>query len=386
MGVLNGVKVLELAAIGPVPFCGMLLADMGADVIRVDRIEPADLGVPIPTRFDVLNRGKRSVAVDLKQPAGAMAVRQLAARADVLLEGFRPGVTEKLGLGPIELLAANPRLVYGRMTGWGQAGPLAQKAGHDLNYIALSGVLHCIGRAGGVPTPPLNLVGDFGGGALYLAVGVLGALLHARQSGQGQVVDAAMVDGAASLMAIFHCFRQMGEWSDTRGSNVLDSGAPYYDVYETSDGKWVSIGAIESRFYRQLLAVLELPETEAALQNQRSEWPRMRDIFRARFRTKSRDAWVEAFASADACFAPVLDLGEAVSHPHASARDAFVVANGVVQPAPAPRFTVTPSSVRGVPPAAGQHSESVLADWGFSTDDITALRREHVILQTKGVS
>ena len=378
MGPLAGVKVVELAGIGPAPFCGMLLGDLGADVLRIDRTGPSDLGLPVPRPYDLLNRNKRSVAIDLKSKDGVAAVLRLVEQADVLIEGFRPGVTEKLGLGPAECRARNKRLVYGRMTGWGQEGPLAAAAGHDLNYIALVGALHSIGRRGGPPTPPLNLVGDFGGGALYLAIGLVAALFEARGSGEGQVVDAAMVDGAASLMTMFYAFRQMGRWTDKRGDNVLDSGAPWYDVYETRDGKWVSIAAIEGKFYRELIERIGLAGETLPAQHDRERWDELRDRFRRVFLTKTRDEWCDILSGSDACFAPVLSLDEAASHPHAQARASFVAADGVTQPRPAPRFSRTPGELRRRPPERGADA-AALAEWGFSASEIARLKDAKVL-------
>ncbi|MDB5731723.1 MAG: carnitine dehydratase, partial [Variovorax sp.] len=307
-GPLDGVRVLELPAIGPAPFCGALLADLGADVVRIDRATAVDLGTPVPPHFDFYNRNKRSVALDLKSRAAVDAALQMVRHADILIEGFRPGVAERLGLGPAECLERNPRLVYGRMTGWGQDGPLAQAVGHDINYLALSGALHCIGEKDRPPVPPLNLAADLGGGAMYLAVGVLAALTEARRSGLGQVVDAAMVDGLANLMSAFSAFRQMGEWTDKRGENIVDGGAPFYGTYETRDGKYVAVGAIEARFYEALTAGMGLQVAQLPPQNDRSTWPRVRAQFADIFRTRTRDEWVAAMEGRDACFSPVLDL------------------------------------------------------------------------------
>lgn len=380
-GPLSGVRVLELPAIGPAPFCGALLADMGADVVRIDRATAIDLGTPVPPRFDFYNRNKRSVALDLKARPAVEAALQLARHADILIEGFRPGVAERLGLGPEPCLAANPRLVYGRMTGWGQQGPLAQEVGHDINYLALSGALHCIGEKGRPPVPPLNLAADLGGGAMYLAVGVLAALHEARRSGQGQVVDAAMVDGLANLMSAFSAFRQMGEWTSDRGENVVDGGAPYYGTYETRDGKYVAVGAIEERFYRALLAGMELDAAQLPAQNDRAHWPAMRERFAQVFRTRSRDEWIEAMRGRDACFSPVLDLDEAPAHAHMQSREVFTRFDGVRHASPAPRFARTPSALRRPAPASGQHGGEVLAEWGVSAADITALRESGAMRQ-----
>jgi alpha-methylacyl-CoA racemase len=361
-GPLSGFRVLELAAIGPAPFAGALLGDLGADVVRVDRPPVPGAAVEPPPRFDFYNRNKRSIAIDLKRPEGVATVLQMVARADVLLEGFRPGVTERLGLGPAACLAANPRLVYGRMTGWGQDGPLAREAGHDINYLALTGALHSIGSAE-QPMPPLNLVADLGGGAMYLAVGVLAAAMAARQSGSGQVVDAAMVDGVSHLMSAFQAFRQRGQWTDGRAENLVDGGAPYYGTYATRDGKFIAVGAMESQFYAALLRGLGLADAALPEQNDRSQWPALRERFGAIFRTRTRDDWVQAFTGQDACIAPVLNIDEAPLHPQMRARGTFTRFDDVLHPSPAPRFSRTPASLRRPAPAAGQHTAEVLADW-----------------------
>ncbi|MFD6372200.1 CoA transferase, partial [Streptomyces roseolus] len=324
----------------------MLLSDMGADIIRIDRPAGYDGGAPVDPRFNLLNRGRRSAGLDLKKREAVEAVLRLVRAADVLVEGFRPGVAEKLGLGPDDCLAVNPALVYGRMTGWGQEGPLAHDPGHDVNYVALTGVLHSIGPAGGPPTIPLNLAGDLGGGSLYLALGVLSALLESRGSGRGQVVDAAMVDGSASLMTLFYGLRAAGYWSDERGTNRLDSGAPWYDVYETADGRWLSIGSNEARFWRNTLRVLGLSEDEVPDQHDRSRWPEMRATLAGVVRTRTRDEWTELAAGQEVCFAPVLSMAEAPHHPHLRERGTFVEVAGVVQPAPAPRFSRTPGAIQ----------------------------------------
>lgn len=374
MGPLAGVKVIEIAGIGPGPFCAMLLSDMGAEVLRIDRTEDSDLGVKTDPRLALLNRGRRSVALNLKDSAGAEAVLRLVEQADALIEGFRPGVAERLGLGPEDCRARNPRLVYGRMTGWGQDGPLAHAAGHDINYIALSGALHAIGPRDGKPAVPLNLVGDFGGGALYLAFGVVCALLEARQSGQGQVVDAAMTDGAASLMTMFYGLKAAGLWRDSRGGNLLDGAAPFYDVYETADGKHVAIGAIEAKFYAELLEKSGLAGADLPHQMDVTRWPETKQRIADAIRTKTRDEWCAAMEGSDVCFAPVLGLDEAPAHPHNAARGTFVERDGVVQPAPAPRFSRTPGAIQSPPAAPGEHTDVALADWGFSVDEIAALK------------
>ncbi|TDC96325.1 CoA transferase [Saccharopolyspora aridisoli] len=359
-GPLAGVKVVELAGLGPAPFCAMLLADLGADVVRVDRpgAGAAD---------DLLNRGKRSVQVDLKHEQGPQAVLALAQEADVLLEGLRPGVTERLGVGPGQCWELNPRLVYGRMTGWGQEGPLAHTSGHDVGYVSLTGMLHLIGRRDGPPQVPANLLGDFGGGAMYLAVGVLAALLEARVSGRGQVVDAAIVDGTAHLGTMLWGFFGTGGWSTERGTNLLDTGAPYYDVYETSDGGHMSVGALEPKFYAELLDKLELtgkvPDRDDA-----TKWQKLREIFAETFKQRTRQEWTEVFDGSDACVAPVLSMAEAEQHPHMAARETLVRRDGRVQPAPAPRFSRTPNPAPGAIAAPGAHTEEVLRDWGLPQD------------------
>ena len=374
MGPLDGIRVIELAGIGPGPYCAMLLSDLGADVLRVDRasaVSGADAAEP---PLELLNRGRRSIGVDLKHPDGAGAVLSLVESADALIEGFRPGVAERLGIGPDECLARNPGLVYGRMTGWGQQGPLATTAGHDINYIAMSGVLHGIGPAGSKPIPPLNLVGDFGGGSMFLALGILGALVERHSSGEGQVVDAAMVDGSASLATMFHGMRAMGMWSDERGTNLLDTGAHFYDTYETADGKYVSVGAIEPQFYAELLDGLGLDPDDLPHQLDQAQWPAMKERFAAVFRRRNRDDWAELFAGSDACVAPVLSVEEAVSHAHNAARGTFVTEAGVTQPGPAPRLSRTPGAIQRPPAHPGQHTEEALRDWGFSADKIARLR------------
>jgi alpha-methylacyl-CoA racemase len=369
------VKVVEIAGIGPGPFCAMLLADMGADVLRVDRAQSVRGGSPDTPSLDIMNRGRRSIGVDLKQPEGVETVLRLVERADALLEGFRPGVAERLGIGPEECLARNPRLVYGRMTGWGQDGPYAPTAGHDINYIALAGALDPIGRAGEAPVAPLNLVGDFGGGGLMLAYGLVCGILESRASGQGQVVDAAMVDGAAVLTTFVHGLRAMGLWQDERGTNMLDTGAHFYDAYECSDGKYVSIGSIEPQFYAELLRLLGLEGEDLPHEMDRGQWPAMKERFKTLFRTKTRDEWCAILESSpNVCFAPVLSMAEAPDHPHNVARGTFVEVAGIRQPAPAPRFSRTPGAIERPPPHAGQHTDEALADWGFDPSDVAKLR------------
>ncbi|CAN5382402.1 CaiB/BaiF CoA-transferase family protein [soil metagenome] len=353
-GPLTGVRVLEFAGIGPAPFCGMLLSDLGAEVVRIDRPGARDVAP-----FDVTNRGRRTLRLDLKSPDGVTACLKLIAGADILIEGFRPGVMERLGLGPEPALAANRRLVFGRMTGWGQTGPFAQAAGHDMNYIALSGALHAVGTEE-KPIPPLNLVGDFGGGALYLAFGVLAALTHARTTGEGQVVDVAMTDGSASLMAMMYGFKAMGMWRDERRSNLLDGGAPFYDTYRCADGGWLAVGALEPQFYAALLSGLEIDAATLPSQMDRDRWGEIRSAIGGAIATRGRDAWMEVFAGTDACVAPVLTLAEAPHHPQNVARGTFASPGGVDQPAPAPRFSATPGTVQA---GAAVEVDALLAEW-----------------------
>jgi alpha-methylacyl-CoA racemase len=369
MGPLAGVRVVELAGIGPGPFCAMLLADLGAEVLRVDR--PAAARTSWPT---VLARGRRSVAVDLKHPDGAGVVLDLVAAADALVEGFRPGVAERLGIGPDACLARNPRLVYGRVTGWGQEGPWRHAAGHDIDYIALAGALHPVGPAGGPPVPPLNLVGDFGGGGMLLALGVVAALLERGRSGAGQVVDAAMVDGAALLTTQFHELLAGGLWRERRGSNLLDGGAPFYGVYETADGRHLAVGALEPQFYAELLRRLGLDAGDLPDQLDRDGWPLLRQRLAALFRTRTLDEWCELLAGTDACVAPVLGLGEAPAHPHNRARGTFADVGGVVQPAPAPRFSRTPCDPPTPAARPGEHTDRALTDWGVPAEKVARLR------------
>ncbi|WP_406497135.1 CoA transferase [Streptomyces sp. NBC_01604] len=370
-GPLAGCRVIEFGGIGPGPFAGMFLADLGAEVVRVDRPESIDevgVGGPLGGPTDVLNRGKRSVVLDLKHPAGLAAVLELVGRADVLIEGFRPGVTERLGIGPHACLARNPRLVYGRMTGWGQDGPLAAAAGHDVNYIALTGALGAIGTAGGPPQIPLNLLGDYGGGGCYLVIGVLAALHAVGRSGRGQVVDAAIVDGTAHLLASTFAKLARGAWTDERGVNQLDGGSPFYAVYETKDGRHMAVGALEPKFYRRLVGLLEL-DADPDRQYDRSTWPELRLSLEKRFAQRTRDEWAVLFEGTDACVAPVLDLGEAAAHPHLAARGSLVARDGVVQPAAAPRFSVTPSRTGATAPVLGADTRAVLDDWGVGGAD-----------------
>jgi len=367
-GPLTGLKIVEFAGIGPGPFCGMLLSDLGADVVRIDRKGGGRGGAP----SDITSRGRRSVALDLKSPEAVEACLKLIEKADILFEGFRPGVMERLGLGPDVALKRNPKLVYGRMTGWGQTGPYAHAAGHDMNYIAITGALHAIGTKD-KPVPPLNLVGDFGGGALYLAFGLLAGVIQARETGKGQVVDCAMSDGAASLMAMFYGFKAAGMWSDERRANMLDGGAHFYDTYQCSDGKWVSIGSIEPQFYALLLEKTGITDPDFQRQMDRSAWPQLREKLAAVIATKTQAEWCALMEATDVCFAPVLDLNDAPKHAHNVARQTFVEVAGVTQPAPAPRFSVTPGAIQGPPAAIGAHTREALADWGFSAAEIDAL-------------
>ncbi len=367
-GPLTGLKIVEFAGIGPGPFCGMLLSDLGADVVRIDR-KGQGRGAP----SDITSRGRRSVALDLKTPEAVEACLKLMDTADAVIEGFRPGVMERLGLGPDVALKRNPKLVFGRMTGWGQTGPYAQAAGHDMNYIAITGALHAIGTEE-KPIPPLNLVGDFGGGALYLAFGLLAGVIQARESGQGQVIDCAMSDGAASLMAMFYGFKAAGMWKEERRANLLDGGAHFYDTYQCSDGKWVSIGSIEPQFYALLLEKTGINDPEFQKQHDRSAWGSLREKLAHVIAQKTQAEWTDIMGGTDVCFAPVLDLDEAPKHPHNVARQTFVDLGGVVQPAPAPRFSATPGAIQGPPPSIGAHDREALSDWGFSDAEIAGLQ------------
>lgn len=375
-GPLAGVRVVELAGIGPGPFTAMMLADLGADVIRVDRVtevRPEAFGTPHP---DLLNRGRRSVAVDLKSTGGREVVLALVRGSDALIEGFRPGVTERLGLGPADCLAANSRLIYGRMTGWGQDGPNAAYAGHDIGYLALTGALHGIGRADERPVPPMNLLGDFGGGGMMLALGIVAALYAVRSGAAGQVVDAAIVDGVSVLSTQIHALRRLGRWHDPRGVNLLDGGAPFYDTYECADGRYLAVGALETRFYDELVRLtgFPLPPDEALDRTDLANWPALRQAWARLFRTRTRDEWAGLLERSDACVAPVLDWREAPEHPHLAERNVFVEHAGVTQPAPAPRFGGTPTALRRPPPHPGEHTDELLAEAGFDPEGIRALR------------
>ncbi len=378
MGPLNGIKIIEMGGIGPGPFCAMMLADMGAEIVRIDRLstkaDNADRA-----KYEIMHRGRKSIAIDLKKEAGVAVILKLVSQAEALVEGFRPGVMERLGLGPDDCLKQNPGLVYGRMTGWGQEGPLARAAGHDINYISLSGALHSIGRADKKPVPPLNLVGDYGGGGMLLAFGMVCALLEGRKSGKGQVVDAAMVDGAAILMAQVYGLFAEGFWKDQRGMNLLDTGAYFYDAYETADGKWISIGSLEPQFYKLLLDLAGIDDPDFNSQGDSSQWPRLKEKMTNIFKTRTRDEWCRIMEGTDVCFAPVLSLEEAKNHRHNEARKTFVEIDGVVHPAPAPRFSRTAATIQSPPPTPGEHSEKALAEWGFSQEEIASLKTSKII-------
>ena len=376
-GPLEGYKVVEMVGLGPAPFCAMMLADMGAEVIRIDRRGAGGTGDD--ARFDVMARGRRSLGIDLKQPGGAETVLGLIARADVLIEGFRPGVMERLGLGPDVCLARNPKLVYGRMTGWGQHGPLAKAAGHDINYIALSGALHAIGRPGEPPVVPLNYIGDFGGGAMFLAFGVLCALLETKTSGRGQVVDAAMTDGAALLSAMMYGMKAAGDLSNQRGENLLDGGAHFYDTYACADGKYVAIGSIEPQFYALLIKLCGIDDPAFQAQRDPHAWPLLKYRLADVFKTKNRAEWCALMEGTDVCFAPVLDWDEAPQHPHNQARETFIDIAGVIQPAPAPRFSHSKAAAPTPPAQPGEHNAAILADWGVSEASIADLAARGVI-------
>ncbi len=376
MGPLNGVKIIEVGGIGPGPFCGMMLSDMGADIVRVERKGGLALSDP---KYDLLTRNRKSISINLRTPEGVQTLLRMLERVDALQEGFRPGVMEKLGIGPDVCLKRNPRLVYGRMTGWGQEGPLARAAGHDINYIALSGALHTIGRKDQKPVPPLNLVGDFGGGGMLLAFGMVCALFEARNSGQGQVVDAAMTDGSAALMTMIYGLKAAGLWTDKPGTNLLDTGAHFYDTYETADNKFIAIGAIEPQFYELLLKLTEIDDPDFQNQLDFAQWPQLKEKLSAVFKTKTREAWCEIMEGSDVCFAPVLSMSEAPEHPHNKQRKTFVENDGVLQPAPAPRFSRTAAEIKSPPPIPGQDTEKVLADFGFTTQEIESLKTSETI-------
>ena len=378
MGPLSGKRIVEIAGIGPGPFCAMLLADLGAEIVRVDRASAVPDIMPDSPNLDLLNRGRRSVGVNLKTPEGIETVLKLVQESDALIEGFRPGVAERLGIGPEECLARNPKLIYGRMTGWGQEGTYSSMAGHDINYIALSGVLGMIGREGGKPIPPVNLVGDFGGGGMLLALGICAALVETAKSEKGQIIDAAMTDGSALLSTMMHSFKAMGMWGD-RGTNLLDTGAPFYDVFECADGEFISLGSIEPQFYSELLRITEIDQSENPKQMDRAGWAEMKSKIGDAIKGKTRSEWEELMEGTDVCFAPVLSMDEAYEHPHNKQRNTFIEIAGVMQPAPAPRFSRTPASVSSPPPHAGQHTEEVLAGLGLTKDEILMLREQNIV-------
>lgn len=372
-GPLQGIKVVEFAALGPAPMAAMLLADLGAEVVRIERSRRAGEGPLFDPALDILNRSRRVLTLDLKQPAAVEAALELIAKADVLIEGYRPGVLERLGLGPEVCLARNPKLVYGRMTGWGQTGPLANTAGHDINYLALTGALHAIGPAGGAPTVPLNLVADCGGGAMLLAFGVVSAVLAAQRGAPGQVVDAAMTDGASTLMTMIYTLKAMGQWSNQRGSNLLDGGAHFYGTYRCADERWLAIGPIEPQFYAEFLRRAGIDDAALQAQGPQQDWPQLKQRLAAVLSSRTRDEWCAVFAGSDACVAPVLDLDEAPRHPHNQARQTFIEVGGVTQPAPAPRFSATPAG-RPAAPQSDTNGAATLADWGFTAEAIAALQ------------
>jgi alpha-methylacyl-CoA racemase len=374
MGPLKGVKVIEIASIGPGPFAAMMLSDMGAEVLRIDRIIPECESDLDEADKDILNRGRKSISIDLKNPVGVEVVLRLAERSDAIIEGFRPGVMERLGLGPEVCFKRNPRLVYGRVTGWGQEGPLALTAGHDINYIALAGVLDAIGRVDQPPVPPLNLLGDFGGGGMFLAFGMVCALVERVTSGCGQVVDAAMVDGAAILMTMIHGLRAMGNWNLERGTNLLDTGAPFYETYECRDGKYISVGSIEPQFYNLLIKLTGMEGEKLPDQMDRVAWPALKDRMAKVFKSKTREEWCEVMEGTDVCFAPVLSMAEAPEHSHLKHRGTFIEVADITQPAPAPRFSRTAPEVSRPPSRPGQHTDEALGDWGFTGEEIVELR------------
>ena len=387
-GPLTGYRIIEIAGIGPGPFAAMLLSDMGAEVIRVDRAQAVRGPAPDTPHYDVMLRNRRNIALDLKHPDGVATLLDLVAGADALIEGFRPGVMERLGVGPDVCLERNPKLVFGRMTGWGQDGPYAQAAGHDINYISLAGALAHFGRVGEAPVPPLNMVGDFGGGGMFLAYGVVCALLEAQRSGKGQVVDTAMVDGAAVLMSMFWAFRTIGMFDEhAPGTNLLDTGAHFYDVFKCSDGTYISLGSIEPQFYAELMRITGLDgDPDFARQMDKSMWPQLKERLRALFLTKTRDEWCALMEHTDVCFAPVLTMGDAAEHPHNVARGTFIEVAGVTQPRPAPRFSRTEPEVVSAPAHPGQHSRAVLADWGVAADRIDALVASGAVADAGGAN
>ena len=378
MGPLDGKQIIEIAGIGPGPFCAMVLADLGAEVIRVDRASAVPDEFPDGPSMDLLNRGRDSIAVDLKKEEGVETVLRLVENADALIEGFRPGVAERLGIGPEKCLKRNPKLIYGRMTGWGQYGSYSQMAGHDINYIALSGVLGLIGREDESPVPPVNLIGDFGGGGMLLALGICAALVETAESGKGQVVDAAMTDGSALLATMVHSFAAMGIWGK-RGTNMLDTGAPFYDVYECADGEYISLGSIEPQFYSELMRITGLENEDMPSQMDRTNWGQAKKRIKEKILSKSREEWVQLMEGSDVCFAPVLSIDEAIQHPHNRERETFVEISGVMQPAPAPRFSRTPSEISSPPPHPGQQTDQILSQQGFSKEEIDSLKENKVV-------
>tara|TARA_B000000475_G_scaffold157414_2_gene126760 strand:+ start:2085 stop:3224 length:1140 start_codon:yes stop_codon:yes gene_type:complete len=378
MGPLDGKQIIEIAGIGPGPFCAMVLADLGAEVIRVDRASAVPDEFPDGPSMDLLNRGRDSIAVDLKKEEGVETVLRIVENADALIEGFRPGVAERLGIGPEKCLNRNPKLIYGRMTGWGQYGSYSQMAGHDINYIALSGVLGLIGREDESPVPPVNLIGDFGGGGMLLALGICAALVETAESGKGQVVDAAMTDGSALLATMVHSFAAMGIWGK-RGTNMLDTGAPFYDVYECADGEYISLGSIEPQFYSELMRITGLENEDMPSQMDRTNWGQAKKRIKEKILSKSREEWVQLMEGSDVCFAPVLSIDEAIQHPHNRERETFVEISGVMQPAPAPRFSRTPSEISSPPPHPGQQTDQILSQQGFSKEEIDSLKENKVV-------
>jgi len=378
MGPLDGKQIIEIAGIGPGPFCAMVLADLGAEVIRVDRASAVPDEFPDGPSMDLLNRGRDSIAVDLKKEEGVETVLRIVENADALIEGFRPGVAERLGIGPEKCLKRNPKLIYGRMTGWGQYGSYSQMAGHDINYIALSGVLGLIGREDESPVPPVNLIGDFGGGGMLLALGICAALVETAESGKGQVVDAAMTDGSALLATMVHSFAAMGIWGK-RGTNMLDTGAPFYDVYECADGEYISLGSIEPQFYSELMRITGLENEDMPSQMDRTNWGQAKKRIKEKILSKSREEWVQLMEGSDVCFAPVLSIDEAIQHPHNRERETFVEISGVMQPAPAPRFSRTPSEISSPPPHPGQQTDQILSQQGFSKEEIDSLKENKVV-------
>ena len=378
MGPLDGKQIIEIAGIGPGPFCAMVLADLGAEVIRVDRASAVPDEFPDGPSMDLLNRGRDSIAVDLKKEEGVETVLRIVENADALIEGFRPGVAERLGIGPEKCLKRNPKLIYGRMTGWGQYVSYSQMAGHDINYIALSGVLGLIGREDESPVPPVNLIGDFGGGGMLLALGICAALVETTESGKGQVVDAAMTDGSALLATMVHSFAAMGIWGK-RGTNMLDTGAPFYDVYECADGEYISLGSIEPQFYSELMRITGLENEDMPSQMDRTNWGQAKKRIKEKILSKSREEWVQLMEGSDVCFAPVLSIDEAIQHPHNRERETFVEISGVMQPAPAPRFSSTPSEISSPPPHPGQQTDQILSQQGFSKEEIDSLKENKVV-------